>query len=163
MRDSNAHDWVALEPSWDSQCVGMNPLLRREWCWCEFRLFHRDMDTPHKHGLCPIVAVLGIVPMLGCATVSADALADSQAAVRAAEEVGADQHAEGQYHLKLAKDQIAEAKQKMDGNRDDKRRAEALLDRAKSDAELAIAYAQTEEAQREAQEAWSEVNELQGQ
>ena len=122
-----------------------------------------DMDTPVKHRHSAFAILLGVAPMMACASVSTQRLTESQAAVRAAEEVGASETPKGQYHLNLAKEQIAEAKDRMDGDREDKRRAEALLDRAKSDAELAIAYAQTDEAQRDAERAWSEVKELQGQ
>jgi len=101
--------------------------------------------------------------MLACASVPPEALTESQAAVRAAEEVGAQSQPQAQYHLQLAQEQIAAAKQKMDGSRRDKQRAEALLHRAKADAELAIAYAQTSQAQREAQDAWAEIEELQQQ
>lgn len=99
--------------------------------------------------------------MVACASVSQEAVTESQAAVRAAEEVGAEKQPQGQYHLDLAKEQIAAARTKMDGSRKDKKRAEALLDRAKADAELAIAYAQSSEAQQKAKDAWKEVEDLQ--
>lgn len=104
---------------------------------------------------------LAVAPALACATVPAEAVTDSQAAVRAAEEVGAANQPQAQYHLELAREQIAAAKTKLDGSRRDKRDAEALLDRAKADAELAIAYAQTHAAQGSAEEARSEIQDLQ--
>lgn len=105
--------------------------------------------------------LLSLASTLACATVPAEAVTNSQAAVRAAEEVGAANQPQAQFHLELAREQIAAAKTKLDGSRRDKRDAEALLDRAQADAELAIAYAQTSAAQGSAEEARSEIQDLQ--
>ena len=98
--------------------------------------------------------------LVGCASAPTKQLGESQAALRAAEEVGAGNHPEAAYHLKLAEDQIAAAKELIDGNRRERRMAKRHLQRAELDAELAIAYTRTAGAEERAKEAWHEVNEL---
>jgi hypothetical protein len=98
--------------------------------------------------------------LVGCASAPTKQMGESQAAMRAAEEVGAGNHPEAAYHLKLAEDQIAAAKELMDGNRREKKMAKRHLQRAELDAELAIAYTRTAGAEERAKEAWHEVNEL---
>jgi hypothetical protein len=107
---------------------------------------------------CGVIAVAAL--LAGCASAPTKQLGESQAALRAAEEVGAGDHPEAAYHLKLAEDQIAAAKELMDGNRKDKRMAKRHLQRAELDAELAIAYTRTAGAEERAKAAWHEVNEL---
>jgi len=104
---------------------------------------------------------LGLTALLcGCASAPNRELGESQAALRAAEEVGAGNHPDAAYHLKLAEDQIAAAKQLMDGNRGERRMAKRHLQRAELDAELAIAYTRTADAEARAKQAWHEVQEL---
>lgn len=66
-------------------------------------------------------------------------LASSEAAVRAAEELRADNTPAAQLHLKLARDQLGEAKRLMANG--DNERAEYVLLRAQSDADVAVALA----------------------
>ena len=112
-------------------------------------------------GLVTGLGVLTFAVLLGgCASAPTKQMSESQAAMRAAEEVGAGNHPEAAYHLKLAEDQIAAAKELMDGNRREKRMAKRHLQRAELDAELAIAYTRTAGAEERAKAAWHEVNEL---
>jgi hypothetical protein len=87
-------------------------------------------------------------------------LGESEAAYRAAQEVGAANQPDAAYHLELAQDQIATAKPLMEGNRKDKRAARDLLEQAELDAEVAITNAKTAQAKSRAKEAWTKVNEL---
>jgi len=75
--------------------------------------------------------------------------ANTAAAVRAAQEVGAQTNPQAALHLKLAQEQLDQAKQLIaDG---DNQRAEFVLLRANSDAELAVALARESSARAEAQ------------
>ena len=96
----------------------------------------------------------------GCASVPTKQLGESEAALRAAGELGAGNHPEAAYHFKLAEDQIAAAKDLMDGSRREKRMAKRHLQRAELDAELAIAFTRTANAEERAEAAWHEVSEL---
>jgi len=84
-----------------------------------------------------VLVVLGVV---ACVTVPLPAAKweQSQASIRAAEEMGAQAVPEARLHLQLAKEQTETAKQ-MALNGDD--RAELLLARAEVDAELALGLA----------------------
>lgn len=85
-------------------------------------------------------------------------LADTQAAMQAAQEIGAAKLPESQLHLKYANDQLATAKRLMDDG--DEKRAKRMLDRAHADAELALALARTERDRSAAKAAWLEVDGL---
>jgi hypothetical protein len=80
--------------------------------------------------------------------------------LRAAEELGAGNHPDAAYHLRLAEEQIAAAQDLMDGSRRERRMAKRHLQRAELDAELAIAYTRTAGAEERAKEAWHEVAQL---
>jgi Domain of unknown function (DUF4398) len=73
-------------------------------------------------------------------------LASSMAAVRGAQEAGAERVPEAALHLKLAEDQIAQAKNMMQNG--DNARADRMAIRAYSDAELANTIARNEAATR---------------
>ena len=76
----------------------------------------------------------------------------SQAAVRAAEEAGADRlDPQAQLYLKLAREQLEKGKQQMDHEEYEK--ADRLLRKAEADAELARQIAHLRTAQGEADEA----------
>jgi hypothetical protein len=105
-------------------------------------------------------AIVAVACVCGCASAPTTQMGESQAALRAAEEVGSGNHPDAAYHLKLAEDQVAAAKQLMDGNRREKRTARRELQRAELDAELAIAYTRMAEAEERAKEAWHQVSEL---
>lgn len=81
-----------------------------------------------------------------------------QAAVLAAEEVGAKDQPKASLHLQLAREQVEEARSRAaDG---DESAADLLLDRAQVDAELALQLARTEHEQQNAQKAWERIREL---
>jgi hypothetical protein len=75
-------------------------------------------------------------------------MASSQAAARAAMEVGAKDSPQASLHLKLAQEEIAQAQKLM--NDGDNKRADYVLTRAKADAELAVALAREAAAQQDA-------------
>ena len=86
-----------------------------------------------------------------------EAATATEAAVRSAQEVGADKDPSATLHLKYAKDQSDEAKKHVaDG---DNHRAEMVLARAKSDAELALMMAKAHNHTVEAEKAEAEVAE----
>jgi hypothetical protein len=73
-----------------------------------------------------------------------DQLVNAQAALRAADEVGADKIPQAQLHAQLAKEQIARANKLIEDG--DNAEAERVLLRAKADAELAVALSRKAEA-----------------
>jgi hypothetical protein len=96
-----------------------------------------------------LVIGLGIV---GCASAPPphEREASSEAAVRGAREVGAEQIPQAALHLKLAEEQLQRAKGQMkDGNNED---AAYTLLRAQADAELALALARENKTRLEAQQ-----------
>ncbi len=97
----------------------------------------------------------------GCAGASVPTkdVADTRAAMRAADEVGARAIPRGELHLKLAQDQLALAEQYLKEDEEDLAR-EALA-RAKNDAELALALAKEKHAIDAANEARQRVQQLQ--
>jgi hypothetical protein len=87
-----------------------------------------------------------------------DRIASSEAAVRGAQEVGAQNEPKAALHLKLAQEDIAQAKKlSQDG---DNKRADTLLTRAQSEAELALSLAREASAKAEAQQAIDQVTKL---
>ena len=105
--------------------------------------------------------VLGLVAVLaGCggAQLNQTKLTQAEAAVSAAEAVGAPQNPKAELHLQFARDEMAAAKRlAKEGEGDD---SSLLLDRATADAELAKTLAKTEQEQRKARDAWNKVREL---
>lgn len=80
---------------------------------------------------------------------------DVQAAMRAAEAVGAEQQPKASLELQLAREQLAQAKRlAADGSEAE---ANLLLERAQVDAELALQLAKTEQEQQKARESWAKV------
>jgi hypothetical protein len=82
-------------------------------------------------------------------------VSSSAAAVRSAQEVGAEQSPEAALHLRMAKDQLARARALLDDGEYEK--AEWLLTRAESDAEVAIAIARETRAKQAAERAAGSV------
>ncbi|HWL88250.1 MAG TPA: DUF4398 domain-containing protein [Polyangiaceae bacterium] len=98
--------------------------------------------------------------LVGCGSYAPpnESLVNSQASVRAAQEVGAQNNPQAALHLKLAQEQVDQARQLMgDG---DNKRAEFVLLRAQADAELAVALAREASARGEAQQAQDELKSL---
>ncbi|WP_437477486.1 DUF4398 domain-containing protein [Sorangium sp. So ce1014] len=87
-----------------------------------------------------------------------DQLAASQAAIRAADEVGAETDPQATLHLKLAREQLDKARQQMAAEENES--ALRLLERAEADAELALAIAKARSTQAQAQEALKQVEKL---
>ena len=85
------------------------------------------------------LAAAGLCAACGGAPRPNNQLADTQAALRAAKEVGADEDPQAQLHQKLATEQIELAEKSM--KKGDNERASRLLSRAKADAELALVLA----------------------
>jgi hypothetical protein len=86
-------------------------------------------------------------------------MVSAEAAVRAAQEVGAAKVPQAQLHVKLAQEQVDKAKALMQDG--DNKRAEMMLMRAQSDAELALSLAKESAAKNEAQQAMDQVKALQ--
>ncbi len=94
-----------------------------------------------------ILGVTAVVVTSGCASFPApnDHLASSLAAVRGAEEAGAQEVPKAALHLKLAQDQIGQARTMIENG--DNQRADDMSIRAYNDAELALALAREHAAQ----------------
>ncbi len=85
-------------------------------------------------------------------------LADTKAAIRGAEEVGAKDVPKAALHLKLAQEQHDKAVALI--NDDNNERAEYVLMRAEADAELAVALAREANQKAEAEKLRDQVEEL---
>jgi hypothetical protein len=108
-----------------------------------------------------LAAVL-VWALTGAACASAEPprarLAATRAALRSANELGAEKVPKAQLHIQLAQESIARAEHMMqEGNNDS---ATFALMRAQSDAELALSLAREEPAKREAQAALEKVSRL---
>lgn len=86
------------------------------------------------------------------------AQAETLAAVRSAEDVGASRSPEASYHLELANEQVAQAEQLIARGRMED--AERTLERAKADAELAIALSREAEARADAEQTREHIRAL---
>ena len=82
----------------------------------------------------------------------------SRAAIRAAQEVGADEVPRAALHLRYARDQFAQAQEL--GEDGEGERAALVLRRAEADAELAIALARAHGAEEEADAAERQAAEI---
>ncbi len=109
------------------------------------------------------VLVVGAVSTgcFGCASggpVRADLLARSHAAVRAAQEMGAERNVAAAEHLRVAREELANGRKLIiDGDQD---RAAPLLLRAEADAELAMNVTREATAIADAQRTREEVRNL---
>lgn len=112
--------------------------------------------------LIPITSVLAVSSLLVVACGSHPAptakVASSEAAVRAAGELNANDIPSAQLHLKLAQDQLQVAKKLIDDG--ENKRADYILTRAQADAELAVALAKETALAKEAEVAMAKVREL---
>ena len=85
-------------------------------------------------------------------------LADSQAAVRAASEVGAEQNPQAALHLKMARDQISKAQAlSREGEYD---AAKQLLSQAEVDAELALTMTREQQARADEEQAQHQLESM---
>ncbi len=110
----------------------------------------------------PLLAlVIGGAVACGGAEVPHAGLTDAKAAVRAAEEVKADDYPTASAHLKFAKDQIERALKLIEEDDDEENAAAAqILQRAELDAEVAVQRAKAEQMRDKALEAQQRVQNL---
>lgn len=104
---------------------------------------------------------LGLLLAAACGSseVPAQQLAKSEAAIRAAQEVGAADDPQAALYLKMARDRMQRARAlSSEGERD---QAERLLDQAEADAELALALTRERQAESEANRAQQQLEALQ--
>lgn len=107
-----------------------------------------------------VVSVAALSAVVGCggAPPPTARLASSEAAIRAAQEVGAQNEPKAALHLRLAQEQRDKAQALVkDGRNED---AERLLMRAEADAELAVALAREASTRADAQKTIDDVQEL---
>ncbi len=108
-----------------------------------------------------VVATMAACLAVACgasAPVPAGQVTETQAAIRAAEEVGAPGVPKAALHLKMAKDQLQTAQGLM--TQEDNEQARLTLDRARVDAELALALAREAALRQKAQEALDKIKKL---
>ena len=105
-----------------------------------------------------ILASSGFIAACGGGPKPEAQAAESQAAISAAEAVGAQSYPKAALHLKMARDQVKTAELLMaDGDNDE---ANLVLQRAEADAELALALAREEKVRADAREELKKVEEL---
>jgi hypothetical protein len=108
--------------------------------------------------LAPALLLLGALSSCASAPPPVEKMEASQAAIRAAEELGAPKVPQAALHLQLAKEQSMAAKASL--SQGERARAEGLLMRAAADAELALALARESSARSEAQQAIDRIRAL---
>lgn len=96
-----------------------------------------------RHGT--IVCAVMLAAACGSNQVPAQQMAQSQSAIRAASEVGAENHPQASLHLKMAKDREARAEKL--SREGDYESAKALLEESQVDAELALALTRKQQAE----------------
>jgi len=108
----------------------------------------------------PLFLSLSVFAATGCASVPPPTarLATSEAAVRAADELKANETPAAQFHLKLAQDQLTEAKALVEKGENE--RATMLLVRSEADAELAVTLAKETVSAHDAKTAQGKVQKL---
>src|SRR5688500_16246832 len=94
-----------------------------------------------------------LLALAGCGSseVPAKQLAESEAAIRAASEVGATEHPQAKLQLQRARDRYDQAQAA--SKEGEQERARALLEKAEADAELALALTRKEQATAKAEQA----------
>lgn len=97
---------------------------------------------------------------LGCGSspVPVEKMSSSEAAIRAAREMGAPDEPKASLHLRLAQEALERAKAL--SKEGDNERAETVLMRAQADAELALAIAREKKSKSEADKALEQVKAL---
>jgi hypothetical protein len=105
-----------------------------------------------------LVPVISIAALLGCGSYPPpnQHLAESIAAIRGAEEVGAAAQPQAALNLKVAQEEAASAKALLDDGKTEE--ADFMTLRAKADAELALALAREAAARTRAQQGESKAN-----
>ena len=105
-----------------------------------------------------LVLLAGALAACGGGQLNQQKLSSAEGAIRAAEEVGANDQPKAALHLQLARDQINQAKRIADDG--DEENAALLLNRAQADADLALQLANTDQEQQEARQAWQKIQDL---
>jgi hypothetical protein len=107
------------------------------------------------------VGLLGGLVAAGCATVPKPSgeLAESEGALRSAQELGAGQLPQAALELKIAQDELAKANDLMKDDHNEEARQSLL--RSRADAELALALTRQGKARNEAQGAQDELHAVQ--
>jgi hypothetical protein len=105
-----------------------------------------------------VLVMAAALAACGGAQLNQNKVTEVQSAVRAAEEIGANDQPKASLHLQLARDELNEAQRLADAGDSDG--ANLLLQRAEADAELAIQLARTEQEQQKARESWAKIQEL---
>lgn len=103
------------------------------------------------------ISLLSIFLLIACGSFPppTERMNTTQAAIRGATEVGAEQIPRAALHLKLAQEQVDKARQLIED--EDNEPADQALRRAQADAELAIAIARETHAVKKADEAEAEL------
>jgi hypothetical protein len=107
------------------------------------------------------VELIGALSFLACASYPAPQqhMADSVAAVRGAEEVGAADQPQAALNLKLAQEEVARAKSLLDDGKNEQ--ADFMTLRAKADADLALSLARENVARIRAQQSDAKAHAVQ--
>jgi hypothetical protein len=97
-----------------------------------------------------VISVLGALGVVACASnpVPPAKVTDTQAAISAADAVGANNNPRAALHMKLAREQLQQGEALLRDGEDEEGRL--VIDRARIDAELALALTREEQAKREA-------------
>ncbi len=111
-----------------------------------------------------IISIAGVIaaPLMaacGGSSVPHAQSAETQGAIRAADEMGAQSVPDGALHLQFARKQIGQAEKLIAAGENDK--AFLVLRRAQADAELALALAKADRARTDAEAAQERIRELQ--
>jgi len=112
-----------------------------------------------KHVLLSSLSLL-LLGACASAQLAPEQLSSSEAAIRSAGELGADQVPQAALHKKLAEEQLAQAKKLAEDG--DQERADLVLARANADAELAVALVKEANAENEAMAAATDVRTIEG-
>jgi hypothetical protein len=117
------------------------------------------MSMRGRDSMTSIAFIASALLACGGAQLSATRTSEVQSAMRAAEEVGANDQPKAALHLQLARDEMTEAQRlAKDGDGDN---ASLMLYRARADAELALQLARTEQEQQKARQAWEKIKDEQ--
>ena len=114
------------------------------------------MTRPFLSGLA--LLVLALASACGSYPPPTERMTTAEAAIRAADEVGASKVPRAALHLKLAQEQTDKARRLMEDGYNE--RAELTLKRAQADAELALSISREHETVERAQQAHAKLDEL---
>jgi Domain of unknown function (DUF4398) len=116
------------------------------------------MNMSGRSGRILTLLATGALAACGAAELNQQKVGEVQAAMRAAEEAGANEQPKAALHLQLARDEMAAARRLAADGDDDN--APLVLERARVDAEVARQIARTDQEQQKARQAWQKVQDL---